>query len=188
MCQSQTIDAGRWRCPPQDSRGFLFGPLLAIKLGCRFAPVRKAGKLPGEKRIVKYEKEYGTVRGESLDSRCRWTIHIVPAVLRRVWHSRSSLMYVSVCAVVARALSLQDSFEMMAYSVKRGDRVIIVDDLLATGALPCLRPQLTSCEVVFGAQMCCLVWCAVHDRRLAEGCSGAGSGLPRRSPGVSRGG
>lgn len=44
-----------------DARGFLFGPLVAMRLGAAFAPVRKAGKLPGAVTQVSYEKEYGTV-------------------------------------------------------------------------------------------------------------------------------
>lgn len=43
-----------------DARGFLFGPLLAMRLGAAFIPVRKAGKLPGECTQVGYTKEYGT--------------------------------------------------------------------------------------------------------------------------------
>ncbi|KAJ2878730.1 adenine phosphoribosyltransferase, partial [Coemansia aciculifera] len=42
-----------------DARGFLFGPLIALKLGVAFAPVRKRGKLPGEVVSVTYMKEYG---------------------------------------------------------------------------------------------------------------------------------
>lgn len=44
-----------------ESRGFLFGPSIALKLNCGFAPVRKKGKLPGEKETVAYALEYGTV-------------------------------------------------------------------------------------------------------------------------------
>ena len=44
-----------------DARGFLFGPLIAMRLGAAFAPVRKAGKLPGGTIQVSYEKVYGTV-------------------------------------------------------------------------------------------------------------------------------
>lgn len=44
-----------------DARGFLFGPLIAMRLGAAFAPVRKAGKLPGGTIQVSYVKEYGTV-------------------------------------------------------------------------------------------------------------------------------
>ncbi|KAI9205352.1 adenine phosphoribosyltransferase [Polychytrium aggregatum] len=43
-----------------ESRGFLLGPAIALRLGAAFAPVRKAGKLPGDTIVVGYEKEYGT--------------------------------------------------------------------------------------------------------------------------------
>ncbi|KAG0342215.1 adenine phosphoribosyltransferase [Podila humilis] len=43
-----------------DARGFLLGPLVAMRLGAGFAPVRKGGKLPGPVTQVSYEKEYGT--------------------------------------------------------------------------------------------------------------------------------
>ncbi|KAE8214759.1 hypothetical protein CF319_g1290 [Tilletia indica] len=43
-----------------DARGFLFGPILALRLGAAFVPVRKRGKLPGECVKASYEKEYGT--------------------------------------------------------------------------------------------------------------------------------
>ena len=42
-----------------ESRGFLFGFLLANKLGVPFVPIRKAGKLPYKKVSVDYELEYG---------------------------------------------------------------------------------------------------------------------------------
>jgi len=44
-----------------DARGFLLGPIIALRLGAAFVPVRKAGKLPGECAKATYEKEYGTV-------------------------------------------------------------------------------------------------------------------------------
>ncbi|EJS42462.1 apt1p [Saccharomyces arboricola H-6] len=43
-----------------ESRGFLFGPTLALALGVGFVPVRKEGKLPGECVKATYKKEYGT--------------------------------------------------------------------------------------------------------------------------------
>ncbi|KAJ3012860.1 UNVERIFIED_CONTAM: adenine phosphoribosyltransferase [Siphonaria sp. JEL0065] len=43
-----------------DARGFLLGPLIALRLGAAFVPVRKAGKLPGATTQVAYTKEYGT--------------------------------------------------------------------------------------------------------------------------------
>ncbi|KAJ9104322.1 hypothetical protein QFC19_003962 [Naganishia cerealis] len=42
-----------------DARGFLLGPVLAMRLGAAFVPVRKRGKLPGQVNVVSYEKEYG---------------------------------------------------------------------------------------------------------------------------------
>ncbi|KAI9030749.1 adenine phosphoribosyltransferase [Phycomyces nitens] len=69
-----------------DARGFLFGPLVALRLGAAFVPVRKQGKLPGQCVSAVYEKEYG-----------------------------------------------QDVFEMQKDAVKEGARVIVIDDLIATG-------------------------------------------------------
>jgi len=43
-----------------DSRGFIFGAPLAIKLGIGFVPVRKKGKLPAETFKVSYDLEYGS--------------------------------------------------------------------------------------------------------------------------------
>ena len=43
-----------------ESRGYLFGPAIATRLGKGFVPIRKAGKLPNDLVIsVEYEKEYG---------------------------------------------------------------------------------------------------------------------------------
>lgn len=69
-----------------DARGFLLGPIIALRLGAAFVPVRKPGKLPGRSINVTYEKEYGTVsyplfilniivadRGFSrIPLRCKW--------------------------------------------------------------------------------------------------------------------
>jgi adenine phosphoribosyltransferase len=43
-----------------ESRGFIFGTLLAQKLGLGFVPVRKPGKLPYKTESVSYGLEYGT--------------------------------------------------------------------------------------------------------------------------------
>ncbi|KAJ6509895.1 phosphoribosyltransferase-like protein [Mycena vitilis] len=43
-----------------DARGFLLGPIIALRLGAAFVPVRKQGKLPGKCVSASYEKEYGT--------------------------------------------------------------------------------------------------------------------------------
>jgi len=43
-----------------ESRGFIFGAVLAYKLGCGFVPVRKKGNLPFKTHSVTYSLEYGT--------------------------------------------------------------------------------------------------------------------------------
>ncbi|KAG4089113.1 adenine phosphoribosyltransferase [Neocallimastix lanati (nom. inval.)] len=42
-----------------DARGFLFGPIIALRLKCKFVPIRKKGKLPGKTFVAQYKKEYG---------------------------------------------------------------------------------------------------------------------------------
>lgn len=69
-----------------ESRGFLLAAPLALKLGCGFVMLRKAGKLPGKTVALDYALEYGT-----------------------------------------------DRIEIQADAVEPGQRVVIVDDLLATG-------------------------------------------------------
>lgn len=43
-----------------ESRGFILGPALAIRLGAGFVMCRKPGKLPAETISESYQKEYGT--------------------------------------------------------------------------------------------------------------------------------
>lgn len=43
-----------------ESRGFMFGPIVAYDLNAGFVPVRKPGKLPAEKVRQSYDLEYGT--------------------------------------------------------------------------------------------------------------------------------
>ncbi len=69
-----------------DARGFVFGAVLAYKLGIGFVPVRKKGKLPFKTIQESYDLEYGT-----------------------------------------------DTLEIHEDAVKKGSRVVIVDDLIATG-------------------------------------------------------
>lgn len=69
-----------------ESRGFLFGVPLAIRLGLGFVPIRKPGKLPWHTNRIDYELEYGT-----------------------------------------------DAVEIHKDAIARGQRVLLVDDLLATG-------------------------------------------------------
>lgn len=42
-----------------ESRGFIFGALLANELNAGFVPIRKPGKLPAEKESQTYQLEYG---------------------------------------------------------------------------------------------------------------------------------
>lgn len=43
-----------------ESRGFVFGSILAYELGAGFVPARKPGKLPADTVSASFEKEYGT--------------------------------------------------------------------------------------------------------------------------------
>jgi len=69
-----------------ESRGFIFGGVLAHRLNAGFVPVRKPGKLPADCFEVKYSLEYG-----------------------------------------ANSLAIHRD------AIEQGERVLIVDDLLATG-------------------------------------------------------
>jgi adenine phosphoribosyltransferase len=69
-----------------ESRGFIFGTLLARALNAGFVPIRKSGKLPFKTHARDYELEYG-----------------------------------------------QDTLEIHADAITPGQRVLLVDDLIATG-------------------------------------------------------
>jgi adenine phosphoribosyltransferase len=43
-----------------DARGFIFGAMLAARIGCGFIPARKKGKLPWKVKGMDYALEYGT--------------------------------------------------------------------------------------------------------------------------------
>lgn len=43
-----------------DSRGFIFAPMIAERLGAGFVPIRKVGKLPFKTASESYDLEYGT--------------------------------------------------------------------------------------------------------------------------------
>jgi adenine phosphoribosyltransferase len=53
-------DKGITKVAGIESRGFIMGPLLALKLNAGFVPIRKPGKLPAEVYEESYKKEYGT--------------------------------------------------------------------------------------------------------------------------------
>jgi adenine phosphoribosyltransferase len=69
-----------------ESRGFIFGGVLANRLNAGFIPVRKPGKLPADSFEVRYSLEYGST-----------------------------------------------SLAIHRDAIAMGERVLIVDDLLATG-------------------------------------------------------
>lgn len=100
-----------------DARGFLFGPLLALRLGAAFVPVRKQGKLPGKCFQAQYEKE---VRSYSLVLRSR-----------RAADGETGKPQYGV-----------DTFEMQEGAIKEGQNVVIIDDLIATGGSALAATQL----------------------------------------------
>lgn len=69
-----------------ESRGFIFGSIVAQKLGAGFVPIRKPGKLPWTTRRHEYVLEYG-----------------------------------------------KDALEIHDDALASGDRVLVIDDVLATG-------------------------------------------------------
>jgi len=79
-----------------ESRGFLFGMLLAEKLNAGFVPIRKPGKLPSDTFSEVYELEYG-----------------------------------------------KDTLEIHCDAIKRGEKIILHDDVLATGGT-----AKTACNLV----------------------------------------
>jgi adenine phosphoribosyltransferase len=53
-------DRGITKVVDIESRGFIMGASLAVRLGAGFVPVRKPGKLPADTISESYNKEYGT--------------------------------------------------------------------------------------------------------------------------------
>jgi adenine phosphoribosyltransferase len=80
-----------------EARGFIFGGIVAAKLGAGFVPLRKPGKLPYERRTVSYQLEYGVA-----------------------------------------------TLEIHTDAVGPKDRVLMVDDLLATGGTMAAGCQLVT--------------------------------------------
>jgi adenine phosphoribosyltransferase len=78
-----------------ESRGFMFGSIVAYNLHAGFVPVRKPGKLPAKKVTESYELEYGT-----------------------------------------------DRLEIHEDAIQPGERVLIVDDLIAIGGTAAATARL----------------------------------------------
>lgn len=60
-----------------ESRGFLFGYALALKMGLPFIPIRKSGKLPWKTVGVDYALEYGTARIEMHQDAVTSEMHVM---------------------------------------------------------------------------------------------------------------
>jgi adenine phosphoribosyltransferase len=86
-----------------ESRGFILGGALALRLGAGFVPVRKPGKLPWKSRHASYALEYGT-----------------------------------------------DTLEIHDDALRAGERVLVVDDVIATGGTAKAVAELTGS---FGATL-----------------------------------
>jgi adenine phosphoribosyltransferase len=56
MCGDLAVD----KVVAIESRGFILGGALALRLGAGFVPVRKPGKLPWKARRAAYQLEYGS--------------------------------------------------------------------------------------------------------------------------------
>lgn len=69
-----------------ESRGFIFGSALAMRMGKSFVLIRKGGKLPYDTEKASYDLEYGSA-----------------------------------------------TIEMHVDAIQKGNRVLVIDDLLATG-------------------------------------------------------
>jgi adenine phosphoribosyltransferase len=78
-----------------ESRGFIFGPPVALALGAGFAIARKQGKLPWQTRRESYDLEYG-----------------------------------------------QAEIEMHSDAVRPGQRVLVIDDVIATGGTAAATARL----------------------------------------------
>jgi adenine phosphoribosyltransferase len=78
-----------------EARGFIFGAVIAYKLGVGFIPVRKPGKLPYETCQASYDLEYG-----------------------------------------------KNILQMHIDAIKKGDKILIVDDLVATGGTAKAKAEL----------------------------------------------
>jgi adenine phosphoribosyltransferase len=60
-----------------ESRGFLFGYMLAVEMNVPFVPIRKSGKLPWKTIGAEYALEYGTAKVEMHEDALSPGMHVV---------------------------------------------------------------------------------------------------------------
>ena len=87
-----------------ESRGFIMGVAVALKLGIGFIPARKPGKLPAQTIAAEYQLEYGT-----------------------------------------------DTIEIHSDAIKPGQKILLIDDLIATGGTAeatCKLVEQTGGEII----------------------------------------
>ncbi|KAI1297217.1 Adenine phosphoribosyltransferase [Halotydeus destructor] len=98
-----------------ESRGFLLGPLVSLKLGLPFVPIRKAGKLPGECEKLAYELEYGSdvfeVQKEAIKAGSKCVL--IDDLLATGGSLRTSINLINKCnGNVVRALVIIELLEL----------------------------------------------------------------------------
>lgn len=106
--QARFVDTGATAVVALEARGYIFGAPLADRMGIRFVPVRKPGKLPADTIQQDYDLEYGS-----------------------------------------------NTLEIHRDALMDGEKVLIIDDLIATGgsaaATVTLVEKLGAKVVGFGA-------------------------------------
>lgn len=97
-----------------ESRGFLYGMVLAHKLKVPFIPIRKKGKLPGETIEFTYDLEYGsaTVEVHLEDIQAGWNVLVHDDLLATggTAAAATELMKMRHAKVVAFAFLLELDF------------------------------------------------------------------------------
>ncbi|XP_076357869.1 adenine phosphoribosyltransferase [Tachypleus tridentatus] len=85
-----------------EARGFLLGPVIALKLKVPFVPIRKVGKLPGSVRKVSYSLEYGMdsfeIQAEALN--CGEEVIIIDDLLATGGTMQAAVQLLQECGVI----------------------------------------------------------------------------------------
>lgn len=106
-----------------EARGFLLAGALAARLGAGLVPLRKAGKLPWQRRSVAYELEYGTdaleVHADALDASD--SVLILDDVLATGGTARAAADLVRVLGARAMAAAFLVELSFLGGRRKLGD-------------------------------------------------------------------